>query len=150
MSSMLWPEREQTLHPALGDRSRGAGEATRMGSWLRNDGTSGRRVATRETITFGRGGAGVGSHPQAVMNSSAQPIDRAHDQRLATILDNLDPPKPAADLIETLFPFEFDGHQLGFAMGEVIAHLNRLVRAGEVRRGDGDDGIVRYRQARPD
>ena len=77
-------------------------------------------------------------------------LRRHHDERLAKIVDNLDRPKPAADLIETLFPFEFDGHQLGFAMGEVIAHLNRLVHAGEVGRVDGDDGIVRYRQARRD
>ncbi len=67
-----------------------------------------------------------------------------HDERLGKIRDLLDRPRAAAELIDTLFPFEFDGHQLGFAMGEVIAHLNRLVHAGEVRRGEDDDGIVRY------
>jgi glyoxylase-like metal-dependent hydrolase (beta-lactamase superfamily II) len=71
-------------------------------------------------------------------------LHQHHDERLRTILDNLDRPKAAAELIETLFPFEFDGHQLGFAMGETIAHLNRLVHAGEVRRSEGGDGIVRY------
>jgi hypothetical protein len=29
-------------------------------------------------------------------------------------------------------------------MGEVIAHLNRLVHAGEIERIEGDDGIVRH------
>ena len=67
-----------------------------------------------------------------------------HDERLATILGLIDQPKPAAELIEPLFPFEFDGHQLGFAMGEVIAHLNRLVYAGDLGNEQGDDGIVRY------
>ena len=32
----------------------------------------------------------------------------------------------------------------GIAMGETIAHLNRLVHAGELGRGEGGDGIVRY------
>jgi glyoxylase-like metal-dependent hydrolase (beta-lactamase superfamily II) len=69
-----------------------------------------------------------------------------HDERLATILGLIDRPTAAAELIETLFPFEFDGHQLGFAMGEVIAHLNRLVYVGDLGRDNGDDGIVRYRR----
>ena len=71
-----------------------------------------------------------------------------HDDRLALILSLLDRPRAAAEMIETLFPFDFDGHQLGFAMGEVIAHLNRLMHAGEVARADGDDGIIRYRRMR--
>jgi glyoxylase-like metal-dependent hydrolase (beta-lactamase superfamily II) len=71
-------------------------------------------------------------------------LHQHHDERLAVILGQLDRPKAAAELVATLFPFEFDGHQLGFAMGEVIAHLNRLVHAGEVERSEGDDGIVRH------
>jgi glyoxylase-like metal-dependent hydrolase (beta-lactamase superfamily II) len=74
-------------------------------------------------------------------------LRRHHDERLETILSLVDGPKAAAELIAPLFPFEFDGHQLGFAMGEVIAHLNRLVRMGKLERRNGDDGIVRYRPA---
>ena len=70
-----------------------------------------------------------------------------HAERLGTILGLIDRPKAAAELIETLFPFEFDGHQLGFAMGEVIAHLNRLVLDGALGRAHGDDGITRYARA---
>ncbi len=69
-----------------------------------------------------------------------------HDDRLALVLSLLDRPRAAAELIETLFPFDFDGHQLGFAMGEAIAHLNRLVHAGEAARTDGGDGVIRYQR----
>ena len=73
-----------------------------------------------------------------------------HAERLGTILGLIDRPRAAAELIETLFPFEFDGHQLGFAMGEVIAHLNRLVHAGTLGRAHGDDGITRYQRTQSD
>ena len=70
-----------------------------------------------------------------------------HAERLEKILGLIDRPKAAAELIEALFPFEFDGHQLGFAMGEVIAHLNRLVHAGNLQRVIGDDDVIRYEWA---
>lgn len=72
-----------------------------------------------------------------------------HAERLKTILGLIDRPKAAAELIETLFPFEFDGHQLGFAMGEAIAHLNRLVHAGDLVRAHGDDDVTRYERTQP-
>ena len=42
---------------------------------------------------------------------------------------------------------DLDTHQTMFAMGEAIAHLNRLEHAGRlVRRHDGD-GVIRFTQA---
>jgi hypothetical protein len=44
-----------------------------------------------------------------------------------------------------MFSRPLDGHQLGFAMGEAIAHLNHLVVLGEAERLVGTDGITRFR-----
>ena len=51
-------------------------------------------------------------------------------------------PKSAADVLDTLFRRKLDGHQIWFAMGEALAHLNYLADAGRVRRIAGD--IVRF------
>jgi hypothetical protein len=34
-----------------------------------------------------------------------------------------------------------------FAMGEAIAHLNRLEQAGRLVRTQGEDGVIRYIRA---
>ena len=52
-------------------------------------------------------------------------------------------PSHAAPL-STLFPRPLDTHQVMFAMGEAIAHLNHLEHKGEVRKVEGIDGIVRF------
>ena len=70
-----------------------------------------------------------------------------HDDRLARILDALGEPRPAAELIPRLFPRELDTHQLGFAIGEVLAHLNLLESEGRVIRLPGADGVVRFQRA---
>jgi glyoxylase-like metal-dependent hydrolase (beta-lactamase superfamily II) len=51
----------------------------------------------------------------------------------------------AGDLIGPLFRSGLDGHSLGFAMGEIIAHLNHLVTLGHMRMTEGEDRI-RYRR----
>ena len=44
-----------------------------------------------------------------------------------------------------LFTPGLDGHQIGFAMGEAIAHLNHLVTLGHMRMIE-TDAQVRYRR----
>jgi hypothetical protein len=56
-----------------------------------------------------------------------------------------DTPKSACELIPTLFNRELDAHQIMFAMGESIAHLNYLEHAGRVRRTQ-DAGRVPFRR----
>ncbi len=70
-----------------------------------------------------------------------------HDARLAETLDALGEPRVAAALIPVLFRRELDTHQLSFAIGEVLAHLNYLEAAGGVTRTLGSDGVERYRKA---
>jgi glyoxylase-like metal-dependent hydrolase (beta-lactamase superfamily II) len=67
-----------------------------------------------------------------------------HAERLDVLAAACGEPKSAADLLATLFPRELDTHQVMFAMGEAIAHLNRLEYAGTLVREDGEDGVVRF------
>lgn len=58
-----------------------------------------------------------------------------HAERLATLLAVVARgPLTAGDLLPHLFPPGLDGHQIMFAMGEALAHLNYLVNGGALRR----------------
>ncbi|QID16548.1 MBL fold metallo-hydrolase [Nitrogeniibacter mangrovi] len=74
-------------------------------------------------------------------------VDQLHEhhrERCDALLAACTTPKCAGDLLETLFPRELDTHQVMFAMGEAIAHVNYLVRGRELRGvGDGS-GVARY------
>jgi glyoxylase-like metal-dependent hydrolase (beta-lactamase superfamily II) len=72
-------------------------------------------------------------------------LARHHAARLNLILDNSPGTIAAAALIDVLFKPGLDGHQLGFAMGEVIAHLNHLVAIGHMQMIE-DKASVRYRR----
>lgn len=41
-------------------------------------------------------------------------------------------PQSVADLVPVLFPRQLDPHQMSFAFTETLAHVNRLVRRGEI------------------
>jgi hypothetical protein len=43
-----------------------------------------------------------------------------------------------------LFRRKLDLHQTTFAMGESIAHLHMLWRAGQLRRSRDSDGVLRF------
>lgn len=69
-----------------------------------------------------------------------------HEARLAEVLDALVEPRSAADLLPTLFRRELDVHQLGFALGEALAHLHFLESEGRVARITDNDGVHRFRK----
>ena len=56
-----------------------------------------------------------------------------HAIRLNVILDKAGAETCAGELIDVMFTPGLDGHQIGFAMGEAIAHLNHLVTLGHMR-----------------
>jgi glyoxylase-like metal-dependent hydrolase (beta-lactamase superfamily II) len=60
-------------------------------------------------------------------------LARHHAARLNLILDNAPSAISAGELMDVLFKPGLDGHQIGFAMGEAIAHLNHLVMLGHMR-----------------
>jgi glyoxylase-like metal-dependent hydrolase (beta-lactamase superfamily II) len=86
------------------------------------------------------------SHRKPFLNPRRrlQELSVHHAERLNLILATGDE-IAAGDLMETLFRSGLDGHQIGFAMGEVIAHLNHLVTLGHVRMIE-DRRSVRYRR----
>jgi glyoxylase-like metal-dependent hydrolase (beta-lactamase superfamily II) len=67
-----------------------------------------------------------------------------HDERLAETLGACKKPATAREIVPVLFRRELDIHQMTFAMGEAIAHLNYLLRRGKLSRQLCDDGVLRF------
>ncbi|MDS4015386.1 MAG: MBL fold metallo-hydrolase [Candidatus Accumulibacter sp.] len=77
-----------------------------------------------------------------------QALHAHHEERLALLAANCSTPRSAAELLMTLFPRDLDTHQTMFAMGEAIAHLNRLERSGRLLRvEDKTSGLIRFVRA---
>ena len=70
-----------------------------------------------------------------------------HEERLEAAHDACSEPRTACELIPHLFRRELDQHQLGFAIGEALAHANYLVTKGLLTKQRDPDGMIRYRQA---
>lgn len=68
-----------------------------------------------------------------------------HADRLNLILQAAGQETSAGGLIDVLFRSGLDGHQTGFAMGEIIAHLNHLVVLGHMEMIE-TPSRVRYRR----
>jgi glyoxylase-like metal-dependent hydrolase (beta-lactamase superfamily II) len=66
-----------------------------------------------------------------------------HRQRLDRLLEGCAQPLTAFEALPLLFRRQLDDHQLMFAMGEAIAHLHYLERAGRVERVE-EDGLRRF------
>ncbi len=70
-----------------------------------------------------------------------------HAERLAELqaaLVTAPAPRSAAEVIPVLFRRELDLQQRFFAMGEAIAHLNHLWKAGHATRVISTDGAIRF------
>ena len=67
-----------------------------------------------------------------------------HAARLRELVEAAGRPQSAADFVPVLFRRELDLQQRFFAMGETIAHLNHLWRAGRLERRIADDGRIRF------
>ena len=70
-----------------------------------------------------------------------------HEQRLEATLEACAAPVPAVTVLRRLFRRDLDAHQMGFALGETLAHLNYLMHQGVVERWTTADGTQLY-QAR--
>ncbi|MDA1116600.1 MAG: MBL fold metallo-hydrolase [Proteobacteria bacterium] len=76
-------------------------------------------------------------------------LEAHHEVRLAELLQACgEAPCSAADVLALIFRRPLDTQQMFFAMGEAIAHLHYLERAGRLRRAMGDDGVVRFAPAK--
>jgi glyoxylase-like metal-dependent hydrolase (beta-lactamase superfamily II) len=76
-------------------------------------------------------------------------LEAHHEARLAEVMEACaEAPRSAADVIALLFRRKLDSHQMFFAMGEAIAHLHFLERAGSLARAVGADGVTRFSPAK--
>jgi glyoxylase-like metal-dependent hydrolase (beta-lactamase superfamily II) len=66
-----------------------------------------------------------------------------HAERLAKLLEACASSVSAFEVLPVLFRRKLDEHQIGFAMGEAIAHLHYLQAEGKLRRID-EAGIRRF------
>ena len=71
-----------------------------------------------------------------------------HEQRLAELEIAINAPKYAAEILPVLFRRPLDDHQLVFAIGEAIAHLHFLWRAGRATRRLGADGVYSFERVK--
>jgi glyoxylase-like metal-dependent hydrolase (beta-lactamase superfamily II) len=72
-------------------------------------------------------------------------LEAHHEARLAELLQACgEGPRSAADVLALIFRRPLDTQQMFFAMGEAIAHLHYLERAGRLRRTRGQDGVTRF------
>lgn len=72
-------------------------------------------------------------------------LEEHHETRLAELLTACgEAPRSAADVLALIFRRPLDTQQMFFAMGEAIAHLHYLERAGRLRRMRGEDGVSRF------
>lgn len=69
-----------------------------------------------------------------------------HRDRLAEVLAACAVPQSAVDILPVMFHRPLDTHQLGFALGEALAHLHKLWFDGTLQRERGPDNVYRFRQ----
>ncbi|MEZ5932082.1 MAG: MBL fold metallo-hydrolase [Alphaproteobacteria bacterium] len=70
-----------------------------------------------------------------------------HHVRLERTAEAAGKGRTAVDIMPALFERELDAHQLGFALGEALAHLNYLVFKGDLKRELDSAGAYRYSAA---
>ena len=67
-----------------------------------------------------------------------------HDERLQVTLAACKQPASGIDVLKKMFPRKLDDHQIFFAIGEVLAHLHRLMHEGKIKRTLSIDGVYLY------
>ena len=75
-------------------------------------------------------------------------LHQHHADRLAEVMDACaQKPCSGADIVPVMFRRPLDLHQMTFAMGEAVAHLNRLWHQGALRRERDAQGVWRFSPA---
>jgi len=82
------------------------------------------------------------------LRQRAEALHQHHRLRLDELLTACERPVTAAEVVPLLFRRQLDNHQILFAMGEAIAHLNHLLYQRRVVREAAADGVLRFRKTR--
>ena len=88
------------------------------------------------------------SHRRPFRNVHARLRELAahHAERLSLVMRAAEHPITAGELLDRMFPRALDGNQIGFAMGEALAHLNHLVELDLLERMPVTAGLQRFRR----
>ena len=78
------------------------------------------------------------------MNARIRQLQEHHVERLSEAIAACQLPRHAREIVPILFKRQLDIHQMTFAMGEAIAHLNHLQRQGKLHRELCADGVLRF------
>lgn len=78
------------------------------------------------------------------MHYRIEELVKHHDERLAETYAACERPITARELVPILFKRELDIHQLTFAMGETIAHLNYLWKRAKLQRVMDSGGVWQF------
>jgi glyoxylase-like metal-dependent hydrolase (beta-lactamase superfamily II) len=70
-----------------------------------------------------------------------------HAERLAAVEAACAQPQTALEIVPALFRRELPSHQLGFAIGETLAHVNYLLAEQRLVASERGDGLKLYRRA---
>jgi len=81
------------------------------------------------------------------LNARIDSLAAHHRARCDEVIAACEVPKTALDLVKVLFRRALDRHQMGFALGEALAHLNYLMHQGALDRELGPDGVHRFIRA---
>ncbi len=103
-----------------------------------------------QMLTLPAGTLVLPSHgkPFTGLHARVDQLQQHHDERLADVLGACtEAPSHAAGLLELLFKRKLDLHQMTFAMGESVAHLNALWLRGALTRRLDEDGVYRFSAA---
>lgn len=78
------------------------------------------------------------------LRARIEQLEAHHRERCDALLEAMRGPMSAGDLLSTLFSRTLDTHQVMFAMGEAVAHLNYLNNRKVVRKLANSDGMTRF------
>jgi len=74
------------------------------------------------------------------LHNRLQQLRDHHADRLDEVVEACDTPKTAVELVPVLFKRKLDQRQMGFAMGEALAHLQHAANTGRLTREERGDG----------
>ncbi len=78
------------------------------------------------------------------LHSRIESLAAHHRARCDEVIAACGIPKTALEIVKVLFRRALDRHQMGFALGEALAHLNFLMYEGALDRVRGGDGVDRF------
>jgi glyoxylase-like metal-dependent hydrolase (beta-lactamase superfamily II) len=75
------------------------------------------------------------------LHTRTQQLRALHGERITEAVDACATPRTGADIVPVLFRRTLDRHQLGFAIGETMAHLAHAVALSRLARRERADGV---------